>query len=81
MTLWLYGDHLFNFQCISLKTILHKINVPKENQGRKKSWGIMNVFQMDVIDQTENGNTLAEVEHYNRIDKSMVPRWLKKEGN
>ena len=41
----------------------------------------MNVFQMDVIDQTENGNTLAEVEHYNRIDKSMVPRWLKKEGN
>lgn len=41
----------------------------------------MNVFQMDVIDQTENGNTLAEVEHYNRIDKSMVPHWLKKEGN
>ena len=38
----------------------------------------MNVFQMDVIDQIENGNALAEVEHPN---KSMVPRWLKKEGN
>lgn len=41
----------------------------------------MNIFHLDVIDQLENGNALAEVEHYNRIDKSMVPRWLKKEGN
>lgn len=36
------------------------------------------LFKMNFLDQIENGNALADVELCNRIDKSLVTRWLNK---
>ena len=36
---------------------------------------------MDVIDKVEDGNALADVAFYNKIDKSMVTSESKREGN
>ena len=36
------------------------------------------VFKIDAIDQEQDGNPIADVVFYNRIDKSIITRWLMK---
>ena len=50
-----------------------------EEPSSKKTWKQYGfVSKMDVIDQVEDENVLAEVAFHNRIDKSMATRWLQK---
>lgn len=49
-----------------------------EPYAKKKRRQYDFLFKMNFLDQIENGNGLADVEFYNKIDKSLVTRWLKK---